>query len=185
MGCDIHTFVEVRKGDRWEPTGPIFPTSPIFPLDITVRKASEFGKEWEKRDFTEHPFDRRAYGMFGFLANVRNYSHVPTIAEPKHSFPPDVSDVIKTMWDCDNGHTLTWLTLRQLSEFDYDQVFWDRRVSKQTGPNSWTGAGLAEDGEGEHLTIRDFLGTDFFRDITIMSTLGSLDDVRVVFWFDN
>lgn len=172
MGCDIHTFVEVRKGDHWEPTGP------LFPLD-------DFGRELEKRSHTEHPFDWRAYGMFGFLADVRNYCRIPVIAEPKHSLPPDVSEKVKDEWVDGEYHTTTWLTLRQLQEFNYDQIFWDRRVSKQTGLNRWTGAGLAEEGEGRHLTIREFLGVGFFRDIDIMSGLGEPDDVRVVFWFDN
>lgn len=172
MGCDIHTYVEVRNGGRWEMTGP------VFPLD-------EFGQEWEKRTHTEHPFDWRAYGMFGFLANVRNYACIPVIAEPKHSLPADVSKAVEDEWSNSDGHTVTWLMLRQLVEFNYDQVFWNRRVTRRLSANALTGAGLAEEGEGTRLTVREFLGADFFRDIEIMKTLGSLDDVRLVFWFDN
>jgi hypothetical protein len=173
MGCDIHSYAEVRKGDQWHMVGP------TFPLD-------DFGREWEKRTHTEHPFDWRSYGMFGFLADVRNYSRVPVIADPKHELPPDVSKEIRNEYGDDGDwHTATWLTLRQLIEFDYDQVFWDRRVTKQLTANSWTGAGLAEGGEGEHLTVREFLGERFFRDLDLLKSLGDPDNVRVVFWFDN
>jgi hypothetical protein len=72
-----------------------------------------------------------------------------------------------------------------LAEFDYTQKFWNRRVTKQTGPNSWTGAALAEEGEGEVLPINEFLSEMFFQDIEDLKILGDLDDVRVVFWFDN
>ena len=173
MGCDIHSFAEVRENSRWRMVGP------KFPLD-------DFGQKWEKRTHTEHPFDWRSYGMFGFLANVRNYSHIPVIADPYHSLPPDVSDEVKEEYgEGGDYHTATWLTLRQLKEFNYDQAFWNRRVSKQVGPHQWSGAALAEEGEGEHLTIRQLLGEDFFRDLAILETLGGLDDVRVIFWFDN
>ncbi|MGB2626447.1 MAG: hypothetical protein WAK20_06635 [Candidatus Acidiferrum sp.] len=173
MGCDIHSFAEVYDGQRWNMVGD------VFPLD-------KFWREWHKKTHGCHPFDERNYGMFGLLADVRNYSHVPVIAEPKHSLPDDVSDGVKAEYGDDGDwHTTTYLTLRQLLDFDYDQVFWDRRVTKQTTPNSWDGAALAEEGEGRHLTVREFVGQHFFHDLEILQTLGSWDTVRVVFWFDN
>jgi hypothetical protein len=35
------------------------------------------------------------------------------------------------------------------------------------------------------LPIEDFLSEMFFQHIEDLKTLGDLDDVRVVFWFDN
>lgn len=173
MGCDIHSFAEVKHGDRWEKVGD------VFALD-------KFGQKWHGKPRTDSPFDWRSYGMFGFLADVRNYSHVPTIAAPKYSLPPNVSEVVKEAYgeDCD-WHTATWLTLRQLMEFDYDQIFWDRRVTKKTSHNVWDGAALAEEGEGVKLPMREFLGERFFAEIETLKTLGNPDDVRIVFWFDN
>ena len=174
MGCDIHSYVEVKHGDKWEQA------TDLFPLE-------EFWQRVRKKEKGDSPFDCRHYGMFGFLANVRNYSHVPCIAEPKYAIPEDASDPVKEQyeyWDSD-AHTATWLTLKQLLDFSYDQLFWDRRVMKQTAPNCWNGAALADEGEGEHLTVRKFLGDQFFRDLEIMRGLGEPENVRVVFWFDN
>lgn len=162
MGCDIHTFVEVRQGDTWH----YFAEHIFTDLDGP----------------TAEPFAWRSYGTFGFLADVRNYSHVPVIAPPR-GFPDDVTAEVvlvwRELWDQD-GHSASWLTVAELTAFDYDQVFWDRRVTK-----NGNGAALADEGEGEHLTVREFLGTGFFHDLDQLATLGAPEDVRVVFWFDN
>ena len=153
MGCDIHAYVEVKRGDNWE-------------------LADE---TWLA--------DGRSYGIFGFLADVRNYSHVPPISEAR-GLPDDVSSAV----DCDEyggNHSHSWLMLRELMEHDYDQVFWDRRVTKQIGPNHWDGAALAEEGEGKHVTLREFLGPWYFNELEKLKAVGDPDTVRVVFWFDN
>jgi hypothetical protein len=174
MGCDIHSYAEVRKDGKWEIVGDVFPLN-------------DFDREWRKKTHGCSPFDWRSYGLFGFLADVRNYSHVPVIAQPKFTIPADVSSEVAEMylgWKGD-AHTASWLTLRELMEFDYEQVFWDLRVTKQVSANGWSGAALAEEGEGTHPTIREFLGAAYFRDVEVLKTLGAPDDVRVVFWFDN
>jgi hypothetical protein len=173
MGCDIHSWAEVREGRHWNTVDA------VFPLD-------DFGKSWEKRSHTEHPFDWRSYGMFGFLADVRNYSHVPCIQKPVWSLPDDVSERVSADYGDDGDyHSLNVITLRTLLEFDYDQTFWDRRVTKQVAPNCFDGAALADEGEGRTLTIRGFLGKQFFEELEILKSLGGPDDVRIVFWFDN
>ena len=40
------------------------------------------------------PFDWRSYGMYGFLAGVRNYSAVQPISEPR-GFPEDANSTIQ------------------------------------------------------------------------------------------
>ena len=175
MGCDIHSYAEVRNKEtgKWEQA-----------FDFTT--LSDFDKDWHKREKGDHPFDWRGYGMYGFLAGVRNYSHIDPIVEPR-GIPPDVSDTVKSeyVYWYDDLHTPSHIYLRELVEFDYTQEFWNRRVTKQTGANSWNGAALAEEGEGEVLSIEDFLSEMFFQHIEDLKTLGDLDDVRVVFWFDN
>lgn len=174
MGCDIHSFVEVRKDGKWEvKTGDVFPLT-----GWALKYSSEYTND--KATHTSHPFDWRSYGMFGFLANIRNYSHSPVIQEPTYEVPMDASEEIKDKFIGSDRHTHSYLTLRQLAEYEYDQKFWDRRVSK--GGN---GAALAEEGEGETVVLRDFLGKEFFDQIEVMKTLGDLDDVRVIFCFDN
>ena len=62
MGIDITTFVEARRDGVWE-------------LVFEDRNEELF---W------------RNYSIFGFLADVRNYSHSPVIAEARW-LPDDVS----------------------------------------------------------------------------------------------
>ena len=175
MGCDIHSHAEVKQPDgTWKNIGKVFPVN---------------DKTWAgiiKSEF-EEPFYQRNYGVFGFLANVRNYAHVPPIAEVKYAIPEDAAPETKESyesWDCD-AHSASWLTLEQLLAVNYEETFWNRRVTKQTASNCWNGAALAEEGEGTHETLRDFLGSTFFAHLETLKGLGKPEDVRVVFWFDN
>lgn len=171
MGCDIHAFAEKRKDKKakWVLVTDVFPLS-------------DFDKDWYKKEKGDHPFDWRQYGMYGFLADVRNYSHVPVIAEPKWVIPEDATKEVKEEFEKWNGdaHTATWLTAKQLLDFDYDQVFWDKRVTRDGD-----GAAEANEGEGEHLTIREFLGEEYFEHLETLKSLGDPENVRVIFWFDN
>jgi hypothetical protein len=175
MGCDIHSYAEVRNKEtgKWEQA-------------FNFTTLSDFDKKYLNREKGDSPFDWRGYGMYGFLADVRNYSHIDPIVEPR-GIPDDVSETIMSEYDYwyHDAHTPSHIYLRELVEFDYTQKFWNRRIRKQTGPNSWTGRGLADEGEGEVLPIDEFLSEMFFQHIEDLKTLGDLDDVRVVFWFDN
>ena len=188
IGCDIHSFVEVKTNGKW--------------LRLEEPKFDDYG---DKK--TTEPFGWRSYSVFGFLADVRNYSHCKPISEPKGL--PDDSEYLNTKLDepqnysyygydngtaytnkgeieCDaNYHSLSWLSLKELLDFDYEQKFWDRRVTKQEAPNVWNGAALAEEGEGQTITYREHLGEGFFKDIDVLKTLGQPEDVRIIFWFDN
>ena len=158
MGIDIFSHVEVRDGDGWRLVD---------------------GDGW-------YPFDWRDYGMYGFLADVRNYSHAPVIAEPR-GLPDDVTAELRAEHDETDPFSASWLTLAELRAFDYDQVFWDRRVERRLPSGVIDGAALAEEGEGEHLTIRSFLGSGYFADLGRIERAcpnASPGDIRVVFWFD-
>ena len=159
MGCDIHAYAEIRGSDgTWQYAG-----DNAFP-----------GNEYDKNC----PFDgARDYRMFGFLADVRNYSHSPVIAEPR-GVPDDASVKVRAehdWWESD-AHSASWLTLAELLAYDYDQTFWDRRIN---------GRALAEEGEGVHLPLREFLGEGFFGYLDGLRRLGDPENVRIVFWFDN
>lgn len=155
MGTDIRTHVEIREGKRWQ----------------YVRYT--------------HPLAWRNYGLFGFLADVRNYSHVPTIVEPR-GLPEDASVQLREEWvaDVPDAYCASWLLLSELLRYDYDTVFWDRRITRETSPGSFDGAALAHEGEGQHLTLREFLGPHFFSDLDQMAMLAVPSDVRLIFWFD-
>lgn len=114
----------------------------------------------------------RNYGMFGFLANVRNYSKVPCIS-PARGLPEDVDELIRAEYE-DNFdvHTASWLTIEELLSFDYNQTFEDRRINGDVLPI----------GEGKMLTIREFLGEKFIDKLKKMKEDGV---ERIIFWFDN
>ena len=153
MGCDIHAFAEKQAGERW----------------IRVRGIS--------------PFDWRSYGLFGFLADIRNYSAVPPIA-PRRELPRDVSEAVQDEYERWSGdaHSATWLSVAELLVFDYDQEFEDRRYTRQEGPNFFNGGATCEPGQGKKTTYREFLGPAFFKDLDKLKEAGA---ERVVFWFDN
>jgi hypothetical protein len=170
MGCDIHSFVEVRRTGKWHYADDL-----RFPMT--------YGDPGET---TNEPFFERDYGLFGFLGNVRNYSHSPVVAAYR-GLPDDLSTGVANEyreWD-QYAHSDSWVSLAELLAFDYDQIFWDRRVMKETSPGRWDGAALAEEGEGTHLPLREFLGSHYFDRLHDLAQLGDPGDVRVVFWFDS
>ena len=174
MGCDIHSFAEKinKQTNKWEKVGD------AFTLD-------NYDKNRTGKDKGQHPFDWRSYSMFAFLANVRNYDHCVPISDPK-GLPNDISDEVKEEygegWDY---HSASFLTAKELLDFDYDKTFWNRRITKQISPNHWNGASLAEEGEGKIISYRENLGESFFIHLEDLKQLGNPEDVRIVFWFDN
>ena len=153
MGTDIHTFAERKVDDQWK----------VIP-DLS-------------------PFDWRSYGMFGFLADVRNYSRVPPIA-PTRGLPEDLSGSVKnaySAWGEGGVHGMSWLSVDELEAFNYDHAFENRRTTAQIAPGYFSGAVVVESGHGKHVTFREFLGEGFFDEIKRLRDAGA---ERIVFWFD-
>jgi len=164
MGCDIHVHAEKREGNRW------------VKLDLP---------QIPHGSYSELPFESRQYGKFGFLADVRNYSAIQPIAQPR-GVPDDMSPETKHdyegCWDMD-AHSASWLSLEELASYDYDRQVEDRRYTQQTGPNSFNGGATCEPGKGEKKTLREFLShTDFFESLEVVKAAGA---DRIIFWFDN
>ncbi len=156
MGCDIHTITEAKTSDGWK----------AALLDKPI-------------------FDWRSYRMYGFLADVRNYSEAPPIHE-RRDWPEDITPEAKDLrehWDM-NAHSFTYVTLTDLLVFDYTKPVEDRRVTKQIAPNLWDGGATAEPGEGKMTTYRDFLDGTFFTELDRLSELGHHENVRVLMFFD-
>ena len=134
------------------------------------------------------PFNWRDYDVYGFLANVRNYSEVPFLSDCRW-LPLDVSKSIEECFD-DNGylhgtHSITYLTLRELVEFDYDKTFQDMRHTEQESQGFFNGATRSKT-RGVTITFRDFLGEDFFKDIEkLVERTKDLDSLRLIFGFDS
>lgn len=179
MGADIHGIVQVQNEQGlWQEIKSYF-----SPDEWEVKS---YGADY-KRD---SPFEDRNYGVFGFLADVRNYSKVPTVGAYQ-GFPKDlgveIGDDSTHSWGrhTNNGHSGHHVYLSQLLDFDYEQTFEDLRVNRQIAPNLWDGGCTGDPGEGKLMTIREFLGKVFFKDLQELATLGEPDKVRFVFYFDS
>ena len=154
MGCDIHSRCEVFNPvtNTWETMGEIFPLE-------------EFGQKYSKRDCSVEPFGNRNYGMFGFLAGVRNMAECKPLSYPR-GLPPDSPN---SGWE-DGGylgdHSFSWFLLSELLAFDYSQKFPNRR-------------------HNEIETYADLVGEEFFKSLEILKTLGPPEHVRLLFGFDS
>ncbi len=148
MGCDIHLSYQRCVAGRW--------------YDVPVPNG-DYGL----------PLNYHSYGLFGFLADVRNYSRVPPIAEPR-GLPIDFTVREDTYV---GDHSFSWLSINELLAYDYDQPFEDRRVMRDNN-----GGALAGPGEGKMTTLRDFLGDSYFDDLQTMVGAGV---ERIVFGFDS
>ncbi len=146
MGADIHVYSETRDEKGW------------------------FG--WHEPDILSH----RNYRVFGFLADVRNYSGITPIA-PRRGVPKDASQYVAEEWRHSGCHSATWLSVEELFAFDYDAICEDRRVTR-----NGDGGCTCEPGEGRLMTYREFLGIQFFMDLNQLR--GDCAE-RIVFWFDN
>lgn len=124
-------------------------------------------------------FDWRGYNVFAFLAGVRNYSGVTPIASPR-GLPDDA--VMADDGDDLGDHSFSWLSLDELLAFDYAASTEDRRVTVQTGPNSWYGGATAEPGGGKMMTYREYLMEGFFEELEKLKAAGA---ERIVFGFDS
>lgn len=140
MGCDIHCYAEIKKGGKWQVVEDrIFP-NPYHDNGIEKRlrelKAIKNPtpdeldqiKFLEENDdlytkFCSTPYRGRNYCLFSILADVRNYFHLNIIADPK-GIPQDASkEVLKSSqrW-ADDGHSHSWLTAKELLNFDWSQM---------------------------------------------------------------
>jgi hypothetical protein len=152
MGTDIYSFAEVRRDGRWQyAEGPI-----VTPID-----------EYHNPN---RPFGWRSYIVFGFLADVRNYSDIPPI-EPASTrgLPDDLSPEVRAKHGGDDQYyPESWLSLAELLAYDYDREFDDQRPFA---------------GDPVRTTVRQRIGELFFQHLDDLGKLGPPDDVRVVFWF--
>ena len=84
MGCDIFSWVEVYDAgsSRW------IAARNVFPADDVERQLYD-------RPFYSAPFRRRMYGLFGFLAGVRNYAGCEVLSQPR-GLPAD-ADLVGAM----------------------------------------------------------------------------------------
>jgi hypothetical protein len=123
------------------------------------------------------PFGWRNYAVFGFLADVRNYSAVTPISQPR-GLPTDLRGLED---EFDYGHSHSWLSVDELVAFDYDALTEDRRGMRMAPGGFMSGAETCDIGEGQAMTYREFLRPAFFHDIAELQRIGA---DRVVFCFN-
>ena len=110
MGCDIHMYVERKVGGKW------------WNADYFVPNPSWKPDEWGRAPIPKYHhvkiYGNRNYALFATLANVRNYGNTDYISEPK-GLPDDVTEFVKSEWETweFDGHSCSWLTLRELIDF--------------------------------------------------------------------
>ncbi len=128
MGCDIHFVVQFKGPRGWERAEALVPSE--YEKGVMVRET------W---------YESRNYDAFGILAGVRrdNFNQiVPLRGLPADFIEGDVDDV--------GDHSQTWLSLRELLAFDWQQraqstglvnarTFerWDRYHDLNHGPNEY------------------------------------------------
>lgn len=175
MSCDITSFAEVKnkRSGVWEKVYN------KFSLD-------DYDKKKKNKDKGDSPFYEQSYSLFGFLANVRNYDECEPLSLPK-GIPDDCNIDIFTDYECErfSAHSSSYLTLRELVQFDYDKIFWNRRIEREIAPNQFDCTARAEEGEGKMISYRDNLPDLFFIHLEELKQLGDLDDVRIIFWFNS
>ncbi len=110
MGCDIHSFAEVKIKHKWRKVGD------EFSLD-------DWSKRYCGKEKEESPFGWRHYSMFAILADVRNSGDYEPISRPK-GIPNDICGQIKyeyEEWE-DDAHSASYLSLKELLEFDFEKT---------------------------------------------------------------
>lgn len=132
MGTDIYTWAVNKEGKILNDTGV-----------------------WVEKDdfFKGKPFGCRNYGLYGWLADVRNYSELTPIAADR-GWLNVPEDVLKNQ-DEDSGHSHSWVSIDELSAVDYDTEIIDKRH------------------KDKRMSLREFLGKGFFMDLSELNRIGA------------
>ena len=156
MGCDIHLYAEKRQEGKWV-TADKWTDNPDYPEDSKNPKQVDGG--WRGNTNDRFYTDGRNYNLFSALAGVRNYifDGEPPMVSPPKGLPEDCCEEIKLEREGwgSDGHSDSYLTLKELEAFD------------------WSSYGATCD--------------DFRKEVIPKMKLlaDNLEDVRIVFWFDN
>ncbi len=151
--------------------------------DIFARAERRIAERWELMPGIR-PFDGWGdYRLFGFLADVRNYSAVKPISQPRGlplgvELPADDDDELPNE-DWLGEHDYSWLLLSELLAVDYDRIVEDRRTTGVVNGLRY-GNLTSQPGMGVKMTLREFLGPGFFREIDRLKQAGV---ERIVFGF--
>jgi hypothetical protein len=172
-------------------------------MGVDIHTIVEVKKDGKWIEAQMDVFGWRSYAIFGFLANIRNYSESEYLTNHR-GFPDDSEYLNEIPYPSDsiwagNETNRQWinqgdyfgkgyLLLSELLAFDYNKTFWDRRITKPIMQGDrvvgYNGAARAEEGEGQIISYKEHLGQYFFDDLDKLKTLGEPENVRVIFYFD-
>lgn len=225
MGCDIHAYIEVKENEEWKHYD--------WRNQFIDGKYSDGSPSYDYSKMMDYPlYIGRNYDLFAILANVRNgrgFAGILTgtgfkpIDMPR-GLPQDVCKEVQEIsdgWDVD-GHSHSWLLLKELIEYDYDNQFTTQyavvnkkeyQTFKQNGkPDYYSGdvsgsrvikvsnaemeqiiSGQLGQEEGKEYytqitwneSYKESVGNHWFEVLKEMKKLGSPENVRLVFFFDN
>lgn len=149
MGTYLYAYCEKRVNGEWQA--------------CTVQNRAS------KMRYSFQIWDFQNYTVFGWLANVRNDAQIPPLSE-KRGFPEGVSKEIQTIYDnLEWGPYPSWVSLKELTEFDYEQEFENHRDNKVKNV----------------MKIKDIFGQVWWTDLfAMMKEVYNPEDIRIVFWFD-
>ena len=192
--CDS---VAATKARRWR--WPWASADPVRPCRTDVMER----RRWVAIPQV-HPFEQKNYREFAFLADVRNEWGIPPIAQPR-GIPVDASvEAVESLYngyDSPEGHSRSWLTIEELTEFHYDATFenlvptvtvdggdWSLEdllrldgPTLETHSNSYDKLQLIDAVRDARITTyREFLGPGFFAHLEELKVAGT---ERIIFWF--
>lgn len=173
MGTSVTTVVEKFNGDEWViQHDKIYPTKPYLHA--------------VHGEYTDSPFKAQDYGLFAFIGDVRNDYVVPPIA-PHRGLPEDHKSITqygfggyeelvsRYPYEILEGHSKTWVSAKELLDFNYDIQFENRRGDHGTVPN----------GQGQIITIRELLGDHYFKEIEALKQFSAPEKIRIIFAFES
>ncbi len=176
MGCTITIFAETRKSEssEWKKVGKIF----------TEHDGAQ----------TDRPYRDRNSRLFALLADVRNEYDFSPIKRIAYQLPEDVSDGIFDVFVKQAGvYAIGCYTLRELIEFNWGFTFTNHGVISPKAieelahgkiPDNYCSMSSQEGYEYREWQEK-FESSFVTETIPELKKLGSPENVRIVFWFDN
>ena len=202
MGCDIHMYVECR--DRFKDEVSQWRNCDHWKLNKYYENDED---SYEQKYKVVGIYDDRDYFLFSVLADVRNYSDIPFICQPK-GLPMDCTDVVKEISDIWNGdgHSHSFLTLAEIKKFNHLHKKYKRsgyvpkkeaqKLDDGIEPDHWCQWTNQEGYEyrewetsynpldGLILALEKRMKEEFYIYRDKYDKIIE-EDIRIVFWFDN
>lgn len=158
MSTMATTYVEINKNNSWE-----LYTEGRFEVDDYYKEVMMEAADGEE-PYSNVPFYWQDYRVFGFIAGVRNYSDITPIKIPEKPEKPSftIRKHLKRNW-VDVWQTLT---VEELLSVNYLKMVEDRRYCQQVDKNLFFGGVTCLPGQGEKMSLSDFLGYSFMKHLS-------------------